>query len=139
MTNLTEHGIRSILKRYGDEWVANYLKLEHKQRILELSQEGKNSEQIAQAIGWDRWLVTWTLRRLKTAEILRPTTTIIPESRTLELRCPICFKYFNATLPQLATNPDRICPACVDRRTGSRRTTKREEPNADDDAQQSSG
>lgn len=139
MMGISDHTVRSILLRYGEEWVANYLKLEHKQRLLELSQEGKNSEQIAKEMKWSRWLVTWTLRRLLVTEILKPTRTIIPESRALTFRCSVCSSNFIASLPELSTNPDRICPNCEDRRKGDRRTINREEPNADDDAQQSCG
>ena len=128
--DLSYQTVWKVIQEHGDEWVAHHMKVEDKKRILELSQEGLNSNQIAERMHprpkWNRWLVLWVLRRLPKAQLVNPIHDFIPEERKLKLRCQICGAEFELTKAELVTNPDRICNKHPDRRKGDRRSSIRE-------------
>lgn len=134
----TYEAVKQTITRFGDEWVKNHLPEVHKLRLLELSRIGLTSTEIAEEFKWNRWIVTWTLRHLNVQELFSPTYDVIPKSRILDFRCPICISIFSSSLIDLITNPDRICPTCVDRRVTDRRILKRDK-NAYDVTEQSGG
>lgn len=142
---MTGNGVRSVIHKHGHEWVNEYLKMEYRLKLLKLSSEGKTSQEIADEMKWNRWLVIFTLRRMDAklwpigAALKRDTLTEdISPPKQYVLRCPICTAQFVNTTQQLLHNPDRICSTCEDRRVEDRRKLNRSK-DADDATGQSSG
>lgn len=117
MCKLTEGQVRYTINSLGQVWVNKYLKQEHKDKLVQLSSEGRNAQRVAEVMGkpWSRWLVVFVLNRLDSGTLAK-----LPED-VHNFRCSICGAQFQMTMKTAATNPDRICPEHDDRRETERR------------------
>lgn len=137
--------VNALINAHGGEWVVKCLRDDHKQRILELASDKKNTQAIAEILGkpWNRYSVQFVLRKLrlfalKESNDLRTRNSIKAKELATEIqhsfRCSRCGCEFRQSLKISKYNPDVLCPTtpdhngCIDKRLGERRTHNRVDP-----------